>query len=731
VEVIYARVVTKRQQQLHGRAAHVLSGRSDAARGTSALAVAEHFLRAGHALTARAIDWVLRGTEVAAAERAYERAASVLLRALDLIGHDDGRRLDVQIAAANMLWRCCRFDDAKDVARDALDASRRLDDAASFARSALALAGPPVGFGAIPYDEGLVAALRDALAVLPDGDHPLRARVLARLAEQRVFEVRDGRAWSLALDAIAMARRLDEPDLRAYVLSTTAWARSEPLAVEDRRNVARELINLGQKLKRPDIELEGRLIRLWVNFELGNLVGVRQSLAACQRSAREVAEPYYGWLVALADVCLKIAEGRLDEAELQMQHALTLGQQGEHTNAALFFGIQQATAWFARGMFAEVRGGLRGLEQRFPLLGEVVRCGIAATYAEEGRPDEARMLLRRIVADELDNMPRTVTWLPSVVFVAEACAAVGDRDHAGRLYELLQPFEGHYVTLPPVCVYGSVDSYLARLAALAGRMDAAVAHGEAAVQIEGRLQNPYWRLRAEISLAEILLERGDPADGARLVELIDGARRALAQRDVPAPALESRLAAVCRPAQVTHIAQSPGRGIFELDGDVVRITYGPTTFTLRRSKGLDYLGILLAHPGLVIHVFDLKRARDGGGPREITADDGYLQKWRAQVHEAKRNLEAAERDNDLGGIEKWREVLDFLLANPPQVRNPDVERLRTAISRAIGDAYEKIAKDAPLLLAHLKSHVRPGALCTYMPDAEHPIEWIVVWGRRR
>lgn len=54
-----------------------------------------------------------------------------------------------------------------------------------------------------------------------------------------------------------------------------------------------------------------------------------------------------------------------------------------------------------------------------------------------------------------------------------------------------------------------------------------------------------------------------------------------------------------------------------------------------------------------------------------------------------------------------------------------VERTRSAVTKRIRDALQKIEKNHPVLGRHLSARVKTGYECMYAPDPDHPVVWKV------
>ena len=163
---------------------------------------------------------------------------------------------------------------------------------------------------------------------------------------------------------------------------------------------------------------------------------------------------------------------------------------------------------------------------------------------------------------------------------------------------------------------------------------------------------------------------------------------------------------------------------------------------LRHSRGLTLLAHLVRCPGRAIHVRELDAMTPSGGaalPRPeapeidlvaVPGDAGEvldrqaLAEYRSRVGELRTEIDDAEARGETARAEALRAELDMLAS---ELRNavgaggrvrrvaPEVERLRTAITRRIRSAIVRISEHHPKLGAHLQAHVSTGYTCAYEP----------------
>jgi len=167
---------------------------------------------------------------------------------------------------------------------------------------------------------------------------------------------------------------------------------------------------------------------------------------------------------------------------------------------------------------------------------------LVVLLAELGMEREARLELDRLVAESLDSI-RASLRLASVVYLADACALLGDERAAELLYPELEPYAGGNVQVGHlVACYGAADRYLGTVATTLGEWERAERHFEAARALNERLGARTWLAHTEYEHARMLTTRGRPADRSEASILVG---RAFAHAsEIGLPTLAARASAL-------------------------------------------------------------------------------------------------------------------------------------------------------------------------------------------
>jgi hypothetical protein len=148
---------------------------------------------------------------------------------------------------------------------------------------------------------------------------------------------------------------------------------------------------------------------------------------------------------------------------------------------------------------------------------------LALVYAETERTDEAQRLFDKVWADDLASVPNDLGWLPTVALAALVCSHLGEADKAGRLFQLLEPYQHQCVFFGPSWL-GSTAHYLGLMAAVVGDCEEANHHFAHGVDAHTRVGSPVWRAHTQLRWGEMLLEGKGPGPAEVGGALVDEAR---------------------------------------------------------------------------------------------------------------------------------------------------------------------------------------------------------------
>jgi DNA-binding SARP family transcriptional activator/tetratricopeptide (TPR) repeat protein len=468
----------------------------------------------------RAIVYASRAGRHAVRLLAYEEAARLYrmaIAALDttLVPRDE-RRCELLLALGDAEARAGNMPEAKEAFFAASEIARRDEMADALALAAVGYGGRIV-WARAGHDLRLVALLRDALAGLPPSDNPLRVRLLARLAGALRDEPSVEARAALSAEAVAMARRLDDPATLAYALDGRCAAILAPDNPEERLAIANEIVRLADAVDDRERAVQGRHYRLIALMELGDLERVDAELAAMTVLADELRQPAQLWYVAATRANLALLTGRLAEAEGLIARALELGRHAMSRDATLSARLQLFLLRREQDRVGEIEEMITLSIQEYGAR-PVFRCALVLLLCDLGR-DAARAPFEQLAAGAFAEIPVDNEWLFCMSFLADASERLGATGHAGTLYDLLLPHAGRNASNADEISLGSVSRSLGKLAFALGRWDDAIGHFDAALDANARMGAKPWLARTRRDYARMLRVRAEPGDVARAESL--------------------------------------------------------------------------------------------------------------------------------------------------------------------------------------------------------------------
>lgn len=178
--------------------------------------------------------------------------------------------------------------------------------------------------------------------------------------------------------------------------------------------------------------------------------------------------------------------------------------------------------------------------------------------------------------------------------------------------------------------------------------------------------------------------------------------------------------------------------LFLRQNDYWIIRYHGHTAFLKSTRGLDCLCYLLRHPARDVHVSELLATpidlqasaffQDAGPILDLQAKAEY----KRRIDELRKDMEEAERFNDFCHVAKIRSEIDAIfeqlaaavgLGGRNRRASSDTERARSAVTKCIKKAIQKIGEAMPSLGYHLAARIKTGYFCSYNPHPNRPSAW--------
>ena len=697
----------------------------------------------------KAADYAQRAGDQAMRALAYEEAVRLLAMGLSVL--EAYERPDPEVLTETLLSlgeaqvRAGDLPGALDAFLRAAGIARRAGAGRQLARAALGYGGrfiwPRAG-----SDRHVIPLLQDALVLLGGEDDRLRVRLLTRLACCLRGSPDPEHGAALSQQALDRARALDDPSTLVYALvgrfASIWWPGNET----ERLAIAEETVRVGSEIRDTERTIEGHMAFCLTYMELGDIDLTRASLKAITDASGTHRQPADRWLASALHVELALLQGVYRGIEQLIDE--TSGQGVTTTALDNVSGARFQLFLLRReqGRVAEVEQPMRAAVETFTWY-PIHRVGLICLLLDTGRAEEARSLFDELARERFAAVPRDNYWLMVMAMAGEACFMLDDRARAAVLYEQLLPFQHLHAVGAPEGALGSVARYLGLLACTLGDLDQADRQFEAAAAFNQAMHALPWVAHTQHDQARMLLQRDRPGDHDRARRLLSDCLEACSNLGMAA--LAGKVGALLsglgdEAASLSGVSLlSSASAQWRREGEYFTLRFDGSAFRLRDSKGLRYLGTLLASPGKEIHVLDLLQSADGFSSTRVSTppdealvtsvgqgglevlDERARALYKERLLELERDLEKARSFGDGEKVARIEEERDFLirelagamgLGGRPRTSGSAAERARVNVTRAIRASLSRIRRESPGLADHLEATIHTGTFCSYTPD---------------
>ena len=189
--------------------------------------------------------------------------------------------------------------------------------------------------------------------------------------------------------------------------------------------------------------------------------------------------------------------------------------------------------------------------------------------------------------------------------------------------------------------------------------------------------------------------------------------------------------------------------LFSRQNDYWIIQYHGHTAFLKSTRGLECLAVLLRNSGREFHVRELLaqpldastlpaaavhgRHVMGRLCAGVPVLDGQAKtECKRRLNELRQDLNEAERFNDpqrkTEAQNEVQTIANYLasavgLGGRDRKTCSDTERARSAVTKCIRKAIQKIGDAIPSLGFHLATRIKTGYFCSYNPHPDRPVTW--------
>jgi DNA-binding SARP family transcriptional activator len=522
--VIYRELSASRRVRLHRRVGEALERMVDGDQRGRLMELAHHFIEgasAGRADTAA--KYAAAAAAEAEASLAFDDAFDLCQRGLAALRASEHGSLGAATPEeCDLLFRLGRAqllsgrDGGRETLLRAFAVAEELGDPDRMASAVLSVTR---GFFSRMgrTEKQLVTAIERAISVRPPGNDPVTAELLAMLASELVWAEDGDRRFGLSGQALAMARRLDDPRTLARVLLLRQSTIAAPDTLSERVTECNDLLDIAEELQDPAIRFQAAFQRSGAALQAGDISAANDMVDLTGELAGELHQPSLEWQASFMRTSRHILEGALDAAELNALETYELGKHAnQDTEALIFFTEQMLEIRRWRDQLGEVLDDFRELAgvDRIDFGYSLMR------YLYDAREEDAAVACYEAVMQRLRLPPRrdmlATTTLGNLAYMA---ARGGDQVGARSIYEALLPFADAFSTTTVTKPVGL--HYLGMLASTMGETGRAEEHFAAAMAAHERARAPLLTAETQLEWARSLVLRGK---GHRAAHLLDAVR---------------------------------------------------------------------------------------------------------------------------------------------------------------------------------------------------------------
>jgi len=549
-DALYEEMPAPRRARLHQRIASALEARHGGDPGWLS-ALAHHWQAARSAAEpGKAAEYAIRAARHADETSAYEEAARLYQLALQSIDPArEAERCELLLALGETRTWTGEHELALEAFNEAAKLARRVPSPVGLARAAIGYENV-YWRGTSGVSLVAIALVKEALAANPAIDSEQRARLLAALCRALSFSGRVDAAVVIHDQAVRMARRLGDQRALFIALSSIIASRAVPDLLPLRLAAGREATVLAEGTGFPEWAF-GFTTGWFVSdlMEAGDIGGAARAADFGADTPALVRQPYLRIIVLTCRTLVALHTGRFAEAEQMALEAMRVAARYGQPNGSV--AVQMFSLRREQGRLAELAPVLEQF-QRDVSERATWQPGYTVLCCELGRHEQAQAAFERLAGNRFEISQVGVEGIVagSLVYLAEACAWLGDAARAATLYEKLKDRSGLGIVFGAnVVSFGSADRPLGMLAATMQRWDDAEAHYQRAIAHDEKSGGRPWAAHSRHEYASMLLERRRSGDAERANALLDQAlatARELGMARLEARATALRQAATAR-----------------------------------------------------------------------------------------------------------------------------------------------------------------------------------------
>ncbi len=534
---LYEELSAARRRRLHRQVADVL----ERLRPYDVVALAYHHAEGGD--VARAVHYGLAAAEEALEARAFADAEDRFRHVLDLLEDVEDVDPATRVAALVGLGESQRDQGNQGFRETLLDASRQAHQLGNTALLVRAVLANSRGMVSIVggRDSERVEFIELALDAVDTAPSPDRARLLAQLASEVMFEGDHARRLALCDEAEAMAREVEDKAVLAWVLARTGYAAVVPSRGEQLLARTQEGTQLADATGDPSLRVYARALYSGALLFAGRIeeaLEVNDTMVAIGDAECAPTERWVAHINALPSTLVR--EGVVAAAQ-RNDEILAMGQEAGEIDALQWWAAPASGFYWLMAQGGDIADAAGVFAQQYS--GTVWLTGWACMLIDGDRHDEARAVVdaHGLRSDALEDFSMPLVGTQQLALLAYD---LDDVEIARLVAPVLEKYLGcwaNYFLFP----LSPVQWGLGVVMSVLGEHDRAVSLLEETLAVVLKVGMHDHAAQCRVGLARVLRKRDAPGDAGRAHDLLVEARAHA--ESIPAPRLVARIDTLLAP----------------------------------------------------------------------------------------------------------------------------------------------------------------------------------------
>jgi tetratricopeptide (TPR) repeat protein len=295
---------------------------------------------------------------------------------------------------------------------------------------------------------------------------------------------------------------------------------TEPDAVQISIADATEMLRVAEQLDDPVLRCRAHLTLVQGCMTIGDRAEAERHLDAAEQLTERLRLPELTLRYKTLRAAMVLLSGRLAETEERIADITAFGEATGLPYLPIQAGLQFRIA-YERGTLAELIPLFEALVEAQPAV-TLWRTGLISCHLQADQPEQARLHLRTLAADDFAMVERDMVWVVTGAAAARTAGVLGELDIAAAAVEHALPHVGELAFTGTSVEQPVAMSVACALAALDRWEEAEELFGRA-VDLCERAGAPTFVAATRMHWATALLQRDGPGDRERARELAQAA----------------------------------------------------------------------------------------------------------------------------------------------------------------------------------------------------------------